>query len=101
MKTAADATRSYAFVFPGRPDIPWQMIDETLHSGRRPEFETLAHDIGGYVLAGTLRLEIRGQPLRAVRAGDGFYVARGLSHRGYAVGKEPVRLISVCVPGHP
>lgn len=98
MKSAQDAHRSYAFVFPRRDDIALQMMDETLRPGRKPEFETLACDVGGYVLAGTLRLEIGGEPPRDLRPGDGFYVNKGRKHRGYAIGKEPVRLISVQSP---
>jgi transcriptional regulator with XRE-family HTH domain len=98
MKTVRDDTRSHALVFPRRAGIAVQLFDETLSPRKRPEFETLTCDVGGYVLAGTLRFETKGEKPRTLRAGDAFYVPKGVTHRGFAVGAEPVRLISLCSP---
>ena len=98
MKTVHDDTRSYALVFPQSAGIAVQLFDETLSPGKRTEFETLTCDVGGYVLAGTLRLEIKGGKSRKLRAGDAFYLPKGVTHRGFADGPEPVRLISLCNP---
>lgn len=98
MKTLRDQARGYALVFPRRADIALQLFDETLNAGKRPEFETLTCDIGGYILAGTMTLAVKGQPARQLRPGDAFYLPKGTTHRGYAAGDEPVRLISFCCP---
>jgi transcriptional regulator with XRE-family HTH domain len=98
MKTVHDDTRAYALVFPRRADIAVQLFDETLRPRRRSEFETLSCDVGGYVLAGTMRLEIKGKKPRILRPGDAFYIPKGTTHRGLAVGAEAVRLISLCCP---
>jgi transcriptional regulator with XRE-family HTH domain len=98
MKTVHDDTRSYALVFPRSAGIAVQLFDETLTPRKRPEFETLTCDVGGYVLAGTLQLEIKGEKPRELRAGDAFYVPKGVTHRGFAAGATPVRLISLCSP---
>jgi transcriptional regulator with XRE-family HTH domain len=98
MQTVHDATRGYTLVFPKRAEIAVQVFDETLKAGKKPAFETLKCDVGGYVLAGTMVLEIQGAKPHSVRAGDAFYVRRGTAHRGHAAGKEVVRLISFCLP---
>jgi len=99
MKTLKDKGRGYALVFPKRADIALQMFDETLNPGKMTEYETLTCDVGGYVLSGTMTLVIKGQPTRQVRPGDGFYLPKGVTHRTFAKGDEPVRLISFCCPG--
>jgi quercetin dioxygenase-like cupin family protein len=48
----------------------------------------------GYVLAGHIRLEIKGQPPRDLGPGESFLVPRGAVHRSVLVGDEPVNLIS-------
>lgn len=98
MKTLRDQTRSYALVFPQRADIALQLFDETLNPGERPEFETLACDVGGYVLVGTMTLVVKGQKPLQMRPGDAFYLSKGTTHRGFAASDEPVRLLSFCCP---
>jgi quercetin dioxygenase-like cupin family protein len=48
----------------------------------------------GYVLAGHIRLDIKGQASRELGPGDSFLVLRGTVHRSVLVGDEPVTLIS-------
>jgi len=98
MKTVRDKTRAYALVFPRREDIGVQMLDETLSPRQRPEFETLTCDVGGYVLSGMMSLQVKGRKLQQLRPGDAFYIPKGSTHRGFASGNEPVRLISLCCP---
>jgi len=98
MKSLQDQARAYTLVYPRRPEIVIQMFDETLKAGKKPEFETLKCDVGGYVLSGTMTLEIKAEKKRPVRAGDAFFVPKGITHRGFASGKEPVRIISFCSP---
>ena len=75
------------------------MFDEQIApSRRRPPFETLGCDVGGYVLSGDLTLEMRGRKKETLRPGDAFYVPRGCEHRGFAATEETVRLITFCHP---
>jgi quercetin dioxygenase-like cupin family protein len=48
----------------------------------------------GYVLAGHIRLEVKGQASRDLGPGESFLVPRGAVHRSVLVGDEPVTLIS-------
>jgi quercetin dioxygenase-like cupin family protein len=48
----------------------------------------------GYVVAGHIRFEIRGEAPRDLGPGDSFLAPRGAVHRSVPVGDEPVTLIS-------
>jgi quercetin dioxygenase-like cupin family protein len=48
----------------------------------------------GYVVAGHIRFEIRGETPRDLGPGDSFLAPRGVIHRSVPVGDEPVTLIS-------
>jgi quercetin dioxygenase-like cupin family protein len=48
----------------------------------------------GYVLAGHIRLEVKGQAARDLGPGDSFLVPRGAVHRSVLVGDEPATLIN-------
>jgi transcriptional regulator with XRE-family HTH domain len=99
MRVVGDADRRYTLVFPRRKGLGVEMLDEQIRpSKRKPAFETLSCAVAGYVLAGTLVLELAGEGPRRVRPGDGFYVPAGIRHRGWADGAEGVRLITVCTP---
>lgn len=98
MKTLRDPARSYALAFPRREDIAIELFDETLNPGKRPEWETLKCDVGGYVLEGEMTLSVKGQPARNLRPGDAFYLLKNIAHRAFAKGVEAVRLISFCCP---
>jgi len=99
MKTISDEERTYSMVLPKRESIAIEMLDEHLRPvKKKPQFETLNCDIAGYVLDGTMTLEIKGQKKQALRTGDSFYVNAGIQHRGYATGDGVVRLITVTHP---
>jgi mannose-6-phosphate isomerase-like protein (cupin superfamily) len=75
------------------------MFDEQLYPDRKkPPMEILECDELGYVLAGNLVLEIKGQKPYVLRPGDGFYIPKGQEHRGYPTDEGPVRLITVSYP---
>ena len=48
----------------------------------------------GYVVAGHIRFEIKGEAPRDLGPGDSFLAPRGAVHRSVPVGDEPVTLIS-------
>ena len=98
MKSLRDKARGYTLVYPRREDIALQLFDETLNPGKRPEWETLQCDLGGYVLAGLMTLSIKGKPTAQLRPGDAFYLPKGIRHRAFAASEEAVRLISFCFP---
>jgi len=51
----------------------------------------------GYVLEGTLELQITGQPPRTLKAGDVFYVPAGVVHDGKNVGSGPAKVLATYV----
>jgi mannose-6-phosphate isomerase-like protein (cupin superfamily) len=98
MPLITDDNRSYTILFPKTASSRVEMLDEIIRPTRRkPAFETLACDVAGCVIAGTLTLEVEGQGRKTLKEGDAFYVRKGERHRGYAA-KEPARLITVCSP---
>jgi transcriptional regulator with XRE-family HTH domain len=99
MRTISDGDRTYTIVFPKRKRIAVEMFDEQIAPNKkRPPFETLKCDVGGYILSGSLTLEIRGGEKETLRPGDAFYVPKGCEHRGFAATEETVRLIAVYYP---
>lgn len=51
----------------------------------------------GYVLEGTLLLEIDGQPPRTVQAGESFFVPAGLVHDGKNIGSGKAKVLATYV----
>ena len=51
----------------------------------------------GYVIEGTLLLEIDGQPPRTVKAGEAFFVPAGVVHDGKNVGPGPAKVLATYV----
>src|SRR5204862_7753968 len=45
----------------------------------------------GYILEGTLELQIEGQPPRVLKAGDAFFVPAGVVHDGKHIGSVPAK----------
>ena len=62
--------------------------------GSRNPFHTHFGTEMGYVVAGHIRFEIRGEAPRDLGPGDSFLAPRGAVHRSVPVGDEPVTLIS-------
>lgn len=99
MRAVGDGDRTYTIVFGKQPGVGVEMFDENIRpSKRRPPFETLKCDVAGYILSGSLVLEIKSQPKQTLRPGDAFYIPKGQVHRGLAANAEPVRLITVYHP---
>jgi len=99
MQLVSDAERSYTIVFPKREDVQVEMLDEQiLPARRRPPFETLKCDVAGYIISGSLVLELKGAARKTLRPGDAFYIPRGRKHRGYCTGDEPARLVTMYSP---
>ena len=48
----------------------------------------------GYVLEGTLLLEIQGKPPVTLKAGDSFFVPAGVVHDGKNTGKGPAKVLA-------
>jgi len=99
MRYIGDADQSYTIIFPKQSEINIEMIDEHWYTTQRPpDFDTLTCDVAGYVLSGDVFLELRGREKSKLRPGDGFYVPKGVEHRGYVAGDEPSRVITVYFP---
>ena len=95
MRSANDGGRSYTFVLPSRKDIRFEMLDEELFAGEKPEFELQQGDLAGYVISGELILEMKGEPEpHRLQAGDAFYVTAGRWARGWCGKGDSVRLIT-------
>jgi len=94
MRVASDRGRQYTFLLPARPDVRLVMLDEELFAGERPAFETLPGDLAGYILQGSLLLEVKGEPPQVLEPGDAFYVPAGRPVRGRCCGGDSVRLVT-------
>ena len=51
----------------------------------------------GYVVEGTLELEIAGQPARTVKAGESFFVPAGVVHDGKNIGTGALKVLATYV----
>ena len=51
----------------------------------------------GYVLEGTLELEVAGQPPRTLKAGDTFFIPAGTVHDGKNVGSGPLKVLATYI----
>ena len=51
----------------------------------------------GYVVEGTLQLEIAGQPPRTVKAGEAFFVPAGVVHDGKNIGNGPAKVLATYI----
>jgi quercetin dioxygenase-like cupin family protein len=51
----------------------------------------------GYILEGTLQLEIDGRPPQVLKAGDVFFVPAGMVHDGKNVGTVPAKVLATYV----
>jgi transcriptional regulator with XRE-family HTH domain len=96
MKVLSGADRSCTVIFPKTKEIRFEMLDEILMPGKpSPPFSVFQADVAGYLISGELALELRDQPKRILRVGDAFYIPKGVEHRGYSVGEESARVITV------
>src|SRR3954465_10681478 len=51
----------------------------------------------GYVMEGTLQLEVEGQPPRTVKAGDTFFIPANTVHDGRNVGSGPAKVLATYI----
>ena len=51
----------------------------------------------GYIAAGTVEMEVRGEPTRTLQAGDGFLIPPGVPHNARDLGPGTGRMLSVYV----
>ncbi len=99
MKAISDGDRTYTLVFSEHPGVAVGFFDETIRpSKQRPKYEILKCDVAGYILSGSLVLEIKNEPKQILRPGDAFYIHKEQEHRGFTAEDEIVRVITVCCP---
>jgi quercetin dioxygenase-like cupin family protein len=99
MRVVSDPDRTYTILLRNRPGVQLEMFDEHIRPSKiKPSYTKLKCDIAGYVLSGGLVLEVKDEKKRDLRAGDAFYVAKGISHRGYALAGSGARLITASYP---
>ena len=99
MQSVSDKERTYTIILPHREEHRVSMLDEYIYPGTElPEYEELQCDVAGYILAGKMELDIEGRDRQTLRPGDSFYIPMGTVHRGWALGDEPARLITVYDP---
>ena len=51
----------------------------------------------GYVLEGTLQLEVAGQAPRTLKAGEAFFIPAGVVHDGKNIGSGPAKVLATYV----
>src|SRR4051812_20810907 len=51
----------------------------------------------GYILAGTVEMEVRGKPTQTLRAGDGFLMPPNTPHNATDVGEETGQMLSTYI----
>jgi len=96
MQVVSDSARTCTVIFPKRNEIKFEMLDEIIHPVKSlPPFSSFHNDIAGYVVSGSLEFEIKDQKKKILRTGDAFYIPEGMEHRGYVIGDEPSRVITV------
>ena len=99
MRVVSDPDRTYTILLKNRPGVQLEMFDEHIRPAKKkPDYTKLNSDVAGYVLSGSLILDIKGEERRTLRAGDAFYVAKGTTHRGYAPEGQEARLITTTYP---
>jgi quercetin dioxygenase-like cupin family protein len=65
--------------------------------GSREGRHTHPAEVFVYVLEGTLKLEKEGRPAASYKAGETFFVERGIVHEGMNGGNTPVKAVAVFV----
>jgi quercetin dioxygenase-like cupin family protein len=73
-----------------------QVIAEFIPGGAAGKHTHPGEELG-YVLEGTLQLEVAGQPPRTLNAGEVFFVPAGVVHDGKNVGSGPAKVLATYV----
>jgi quercetin dioxygenase-like cupin family protein len=76
---------------PGRDIV--QVLTE-IPAGVESGWHTHPGEEVGYILAGTVTMQIRDQPTLTLRAGDGFLIPPGVAHNALDVGPDTGRMLS-------
>jgi len=51
----------------------------------------------GYVMEGTLQLDVAGQPPRTVKVGETFFIPAGVVHDGKNIGSGPAKVLATYI----
>src|SRR5204863_1095812 len=51
----------------------------------------------GYILEGTLQLQVTGEPPRTLKAGEAFFIPAGVAHDGKNIGSGPAKVLATYV----
>ena len=70
------------------------IVIEYIEGKTLPEFETLENDFAGYVVSGSIIMEIGDQKPTILNTGDAFHVPTGTRVRGYCTSGQTARLIT-------
>jgi quercetin dioxygenase-like cupin family protein len=100
------ATLTRTEVQRGPSSIPGREIVQVLTEipvGVESGWHTHPGEEVGYILAGTVEMQVQGQPTRTLRAGDGFLIPPGTRHDARDLGPGTGRMLSTYLvePGQP
>ncbi len=79
---------------PGREAV---MIVAEIPSGSASQRHSHPGEDFGYILEGTIVLQVDGQPSRTLKAGDVFVIAPGRIHNARNVGSAPARVLDTYI----
>ncbi len=96
MAASKDKERIWRYAFPKHPDIKAELTYEEYQPHTKvAETETHRGDILGYVISGTLSLEVSGRGTFIANAGDAFYIKAPQPHIGRNIGDDVLKLVAV------
>lgn len=102
MKIAEGKHRKCTFLLPGRDDLRFQMLSESISASETEdecEWERHDFDLGGVVLSGgPARLEMEDSGSWTLTKGDAFYIKAGIKHRALNLGRGNLELVTVADP---
>jgi transcriptional regulator with XRE-family HTH domain len=96
MRALREIDRTWWYAFPQRDDIKMVLTyEEYKPRSRVSEVESHKTDLCGYVIEGTLTLEIPGRETVTVPAGDAFYIKAHLPHIARNDEARSLKLVAV------
>lgn len=94
MQELDDGDKRWRYLFPSQRAIRTVMTyEEYRPSTRNVEQERHPFDICGFVLGGTLTLQVPGKSAVAIRAGDSFYIPADTPHSSINRGRALLRMV--------
>src|SRR3954454_15772877 len=87
------AVQRAQFSVPGREIV---QIRTEIPAGVASGWHTHPGEEVGYIIAGTVQMEILERPTLVLNAGDGFCIPPGPPHNGYDLGPGPSISLSTC-----